>query len=512
MSPKEKQALAAQPVKMEPTTIKDYIRCGYPAVAVESSEEDRLIHEILLLKQSKSLAKITVYKISAAQNFTEMVGDGDPGSVQGGVSFGKAFSMVAEKKQGVLVVFDFQHVIQNPAGYRQLKENFAALKRNGSCVILVAPSWSLPPEMTHEMPVLDFALPTREQLSRALDWVIDAGNLSAPDEELRSACLDSSTGLTLAEAENAFALSLGKTKTLSPAHIADEKMKLVKASGLLELKPIPTIEPGGLGELKRYIRQEVLPSQDDNELAPRGIIMIGVPGVGKSLVSQVLGKWMKRPVLRLDVASLKGSLVGQSEQNMRKTLKLADAVAPCILWIDEIEKGVGGVSSSASSDGGTTLGMVGILLTWLQEHSSPVFVVATCNRYDLLPAELTRAGRFDERLFLDLPIDIEREEIALVHLNRFSNAKNNDQLASFCVALTDQFTGAEIEQLIKSAARQTKRNITEEALHDAVKDIRPISHVKGDEISKLRTWAKTAFRSANTLPDANGKVRTVRTE
>jgi hypothetical protein len=500
-----------QPTAIEPTTIRDYVRCGYPAIAVESSEEGRLIAEVFALKSTKALKDIEIFIISGSQKFSTVDAKGNVKPVADGYSFPRAFSTVAEKKQSVLIAFDFQHMVNNPAGYRNLKDQFALLKRNGSCVILAAPSWNLPPEMTHEIPVLDFALPTRSQLSTALDLIVDSGSITPPDDMLRAECLDAASGLTLEEAENAFALSLAKTKVLAPAHIADEKMKLVKASGLLELKPPPPIQPGGLGEVKRYIDQEVVTVKNDDLLAPRGIMFVGMPGGGKSLTSQAIGGWLGWPVLRLDVAGLKGSLVGQSEGNMRKALKLADAVSPCVLWIDEIEKGVGGVSSSAASDGGTTLGMVGILLTWLQEHKTRVFVVATCNKYELLPSELTRAGRFDERFFVDLPNELERGEIAMVHLARFSTADDNKSLSEAIIPLTDQWTGAEIEQLIKSAARRTKRVVTIDALKDAAKDIRPISHVKADEISKLRNWAKATFRMANTLPETESlKARKIR--
>jgi SpoVK/Ycf46/Vps4 family AAA+-type ATPase len=199
------------------------------------------------------------------------------------------------------------------------------------------------------------------------------------------------------------------------------------------------------------------------------------------------------------LASAKGSLVGQSEGNIRHALATVDALGESVLWLDEIEKTTSGVSSSGQTDGGTVSGMVEILLTWLQEHTTPVVVVATCNRYDLLPPELTRAGRFDERFFLDLPTASEREQIAAVHLRRLCNNHCNvavvNDIPVQVAQLTDQWTGAEIEQLIKSAARRTNRQLTPASLEAASRDIIPISRTSN--IQELRQWASTHLRRAN---------------
>jgi SpoVK/Ycf46/Vps4 family AAA+-type ATPase len=372
-------------------------------------------------------------------------------------------------------------------------------------VLLLAPSWNLPAELQHEIPVLQDPLPETGELETALDVIVEArkeaGKPVKLTTEQRKALLQSARGLTRNEAENAFALAAGNG--LEPHAVETEKMRLVKSKCMSVEQPTDPESLGGMGELKRYVDQEVIPAKDDDQLRVRGILMVGIPGVGKSLACKAIAAKMGLPLVRLDISAAKGSLVGESEAALRHALATVDAVAPCVLWIDEIEKAVGGYSSSAQTDGGTTLGMVGALLTWLQEHTSPVVVVATCNDYQKLPPEMARAGRFDERFFLDLPVPSERVEIALIHLAKLG--VEIDGLPKKVSAMTTDWTGAEIEQLVKSAARRTKRQVTEASLTEAAKDIIPIS--RSANIKDLREWANHYLRRAN---DSDGAAKTGR--
>ena len=495
--------------------LKNYRNAGYPIVAVRSVEERRFLTELesnFKTDDDETAPRLSV--ISAAGSLLEISQiDGEWKEVsQVDSNYRAAFVAASEADDSILIVFDFQHIIGNGAAYRMLLDRVPKLKSHGSLVVLVAPDWKLPKELEHEIAIVDHGLPTRDELNAAIDVVADVANHEVTQEH-RETLLDAACGLTFEEAESAFALSWATHKSFDATSVEQQKMNLVKQSGFLEYWPAADqADVGGLGGLKSYLADEVLPVKHDEQLRVRGMLLVGVPGTGKSLSARAAGSQLGWPVLRLDVASLKGGLVGQSESNMRSALALAEAVSPCVLWLDEIEKGVGGVASSASTDGGTTLGMVGQLLNWLQEHRKPILTIGTCNDYDKLPAELTRAGRFDERFFVDLPIAAERSEIAAVHLDRFNCDCDIDATAETIRQNTKGFTGAEIEQLVKSVARRTGRKPRTDAIIEAAKEIKPISVVKADDIKRLQEWATTTLRTANTTeaPTATRRARSLR--
>lgn len=496
-----------------------YISAGYPALAIATTDEDRTVHSIL--SQCKSFEK--KWKIAATGGLIDassgkriegaapgvsMPGMPQQAAPQGAVAYADAFERTSKSREPVVtIVLDFQHSIRNATSYRALRNSLLDLKQNGSVIIFLAPSWSLPPELEHDIPVIHESLPSREELSAALRVCVDGVQASRTRNKQAALTISSSTvksildaasGLTLAEAEGAMALAYNG-KEFDASTVLDEKMATIKSCGYLEVsKPASLSEVGGLGELRRYIQEEVVPTIDDPLLRVRGMIFAGVPGGGKSLMSRVLGSILGRAVVRADIAATKGSKVGETEANTKQMLKLVEAVAPCVLYFDEIEKANAG--HAQSNDGGVSAAQNGILLTWLQDHTADVITVATCNNYLRLPAELTRAGRFDERFFVDLPILNERIDIAAVHLRSFGC---KDELvasaADMIAGHTDGWTGAEIEQLVKSSARRTRRNITEASLIECKADIKPISQVRAQEISELRAWGKANLRLANSL-------------
>lgn len=479
--------------------LKAYSAAAYPAVAVSTPDEERVTAQII-----RDFPDMKAIWILAACGGLR---DARTGATVENAQYPQAIVKAANQQDTILILLDYQHVIRNASGYRQLRLAFPALKANGSIVILLAPSWQLPEEIKHDVPVIESSLPSRQELAASLKVCSESVEASITDEK---PILDSASGLTLAEAENAFALAYAEKKSFDPARILQEKLKLVRQSGQLEIAlPADSADLGGLQGLREYVEAEVIPSLRDESLRVRGMLLLGIPGTGKSLFARVMGSLLQWPVLRCDMSSLKGSLVGQSEGNMRAALKLAEAVSPCILYMDEIEKAVAGHQSSGQTDSGVSSGMLGILLTWLQEHKSPIIVIATCNRYETLPAELTRAGRIDERWFVDLPTKSERQEIAAIHLRKFG--VETDGRAEVIADLSDGWTGAEIEQLVKSAARRHERKPTAEQLTAVSKEIKPISKVRADEIQKLRDWGKAQLRIANTqeLQATGRKVRAI---
>ena len=474
--------------------IKNYLAAAYPAVAIASADEDRTIAAVVADGN-----KHAVWYIAAVGGLK----DARAGMkvLEPGMGYTQALAKVAGADDTILIILDYRHIVSNAGAYRALRNIFADLKKRGSMVVLVGPCWNLPPEIEHDCPVINAPLPTRGELAGALLTVVQDANLQAPNAEVTQAILDAASGLTLGQAESAMSLSYAEKGHVFADRVLSEKLKLIKQSGKLELAmPADSSDLGGLGALRTYIKDELIPKLRHPVLAVRGLLFVGVPGTGKSLASRVLGSLVNWPVLRCDVASLKGSLVGQSEANMRAALQLAEAVSPCVLFFDEIEKAVGGYASSAQSDSGVTLGMVGLLLSWLQEHKSSIITVATCNDYAKLPAELTRAGRFDQRFFVDLPTTAERQEIASIHLKKLgcNGCDENFELPEIIASISDGWTGAEIEQLVKSAARRADAGITDALIRTCAADIKPLSRVRAAEIASLREWGRAQLKVANT--------------
>lgn len=476
--------------------LQSYFDCGYPAVAVETLEEKRLIEEC---KHRRMAEK--VFSIAAAGGLINEGGN-TPSVIDNTGNFTKAFEYMTRQDESLLMVYDFQHMVSAPTSYRPLIRAMGHYKARGTMVILVAPIWKLPEELKHMIPVIRAELPSIEELEIPLTEVIKSAGKDVSRAH-KTTLISAARGLTLEQAENAFALS--SRKNFDYSVVEREKMQLVRSDYMSVETPKDISLLAGLGQLKSYITDEILPSKDDLQLQVRGLLLVGVPGTGKSLSSRVAASLLQWPLVRFDISAAKGSLVGQSEANIRKALQTADAIAPCVLWLDEVEKAVGGHSSSSHLDGGTTLAMVGTLLTWMQEHKTSVLVVATCNDYEKLPSEMTRAGRFDEKFFLDLPSKKEREDIATVHLKLLGC---DLMMADAISEMAEDWTGAEIEQLIKSAARRTKRKLTLEMLERCHKEIIPIS--KGPGIQALREWAGKNLRRANTLEETIGTQRKMR--
>lgn len=233
---------------------------------------------------------------------------------------------------------------------------------------------------------------------------------------------------------------------------------------------------------------------------PKGIMLLGVPGCGKSLTAKAVAKSWNYPLLRFDIGKVFGGIVGESEQNVRKALDIAKAIAPCVLWIDEIEKGLSGVQSSGQTDGGTTSRVFGTLLTWMQEKTEPVFVIATANNIKELPPELMRKGRFDEVFFVDLPSIEERKKIFQIHISSRKRAIEKFNLEELSKA-TKGFSGSEIEECVKEGlqtAFSENRDIEENDIINAAKQTVPLSITMGEGLRKLREWAKFRARQAST--------------
>jgi len=351
--------------------------------------------------------------------------------------------------------------------------------------VIVAPVVQIPIELEKGFVVLEHELPARDQLEEiARSIATEAGEL--PEGDQLSAVLDAAAGLTRIEAESAFSLSLVRQGRLAPEALWELKSGMLKKSGLLTLHRSGEsfADLGGLEALKTFCSRVLRPGRR-SDVRARGVLALGPPGSGKSAFCKSLGTETGWPTLILDVGALLGSLVGQSEANIRQALRLVDAMSPCIVMIDEVEKALSGVASSGQTDSGVSARMFASFLTWLNDHDSDAFVVCTANDVSRLPPEFARAERFDATFFLDLPSAREKEVIWRLYLDRYGLDPEQRRPGD-----TD-FTGAEIRACCRLAA------LLDVSLLDAAQNIVPVAVTAGESIERLRTWASGRCLSAD---------------
>jgi AAA+ superfamily predicted ATPase len=371
-------------------------------------------------------------------------------------------------------------------------------------VLLSTPRVTLPPDLRKEVPTVELPLPGREQLEQVLS---QAARTTGVRCEADDALIDAARGLTVMEARLAFgraAAELDRLDHTAVPSVAREKARIIQESAVLEHIPSDARmdEVGGLDTLKSWLdrrgRAFGSGAREFGLDAPKGVLLLGVQGCGKSLCAKAVAAAWQFPLLRLDVGRVFGGLVGESEGNIREALRITQALAPCVLWIDEIEKGIAGMGSSDRSDGGTTARVVGTLLTWMQEKRDPVFVVATANSVDLLPPELLRKGRFDEIFFVDLPTEQVRRDILGIHLRRKRRDPARFDLDALARAAAG-YSGAELEEAVREGlfnAFAEGRELATEHVAMALEATYPLSRTMREKIEGLRAWARVRARFA----------------
>jgi len=377
----------------------------------------------------------------------------------------------------ILVLRNFHRFLGNAEVIQALDSVVSQGKVNHTFVVILSPVIQIPIELERQFVVVEHDLPGRDQLEQiATEIALEPGELPEGDD-LRLV-LDAASGLTRMEAENAFSLSLVRHRKLAPETLWELKTGALKKSGLLTLHRGGESfdDLGGLRCLKGFCINALEGSRKGSVRA-RGVLLLGVPGVGKSAFAKALGNQTGRPTLVLDVGSLMGSLVGQTEERTRQALRIADAMAPCILFIDEVEKALSGSQSSGQTDSGVSARLLGTLLSWLNDHVSDVFVVATANDVSKLPPELTRAERFDGIFFLDLPDREEKDLIWRMYIEKFG--LRTDQI----LPQDRDWTPAEIKATCRLAS------LFDDSVHHAAQYIVPIAVTAGESVEKLRNWA-----------------------
>lgn len=482
------------------------IQAQYPLIYLVTSEEERSEQAIAMIAQSKPQQKVFVWTVTHG-----IVEYGQPRNTtqHNTVSPEAAIEWVIRQREpGIFIFKDLHPFIDSPATTRWLRDAIASFKGTQKAIILMSPVQTVPIELEKEVVVLDFPLPTMAELNQVLSNQLQESRNRKITTETREKLLKATLGLTKDEAEKVYRKAYVTTGKLTEAEVdivLSEKKQLIRRNGILEyIEEDETIDSvGGLDELKRWLTQR---SNAFTERAreyglpqPKGMLILGVPGCGKSLIAKTTCRLWGLPLLRLDMGRVyDGSMVGRSEANLRNALKTAESISPVILFIDELDKAFAGTSGSADSDGGTSSRIFGSFLTWMQEKNSPVFVMATANRVERLPGEFLRKGRFDEIFFVDLPTSEERQEIFKIHLNKRRREIDRfdiEQLAK----VSDGFSGAEIEQAIIAAmydAFAQDREFTQLDIIAAIKATLPLSKTMTEQVTALRDWARQRARPA----------------
>lgn len=504
---------SAQQVSKE---IDILIRARCPLIYVVSHEEERVVATLAALaqKQDKPLQLW-----SATDGLRACAANGRPGQVlRADVGDPTAILQLAQETQTaeIYLLKDFHPYLQDHHIIRRLRDVVYAFKASYKTLILLSPTLVLPQELEKDVAVVDFPLPDFDAIAEILHQLYREMNGKGGFEvrltkREASQLIRAAQGLTLSEAESAFAKSIVDDGLLGAddiSRVLKEKEQVIRKSQILEYctSPCRIEDIGGLDQLKLWLlrRKKAMAfvAKDSLLPAPRGLLLLGAPGCGKSLTAKAVASAWSLPLLRLDFGKIYSGLVGSSEDNLRRVLKVAESVAPAVLWVDEIEKGLSGLQGAG--DGGTSARVVGTFLTWMQEKQSQVFVVATANKIESLPPELFRRGRFDEIFFVDLPNPLARKEILAIHLRRFKvevATSAIDALARAC----DGFSGAEIEHGIIEAmyaAFAEQRQPTENDVKQAFKEIIPLSVTYADDISRLRSWASHRARPSDSTPAA----------
>ena len=494
--------------------LSPYIKAGYSILYLVTSEESRAD---LQLKKTAEENKRNLVVWSATECFATVTDNGLSNQKQIEDPIEALLSIKSGGANTIYIMRDLHMFFNANKIIRLVRDIARDFKQQKKTMIIVSPVKKIPPELERDVTVIEFELPGREDIETTFSNLYEGaqkkvGKLEADEIEK---CIQSAMGLTVIEAENAFAKSfvqyIGNSKEGSISKmVMAEKANAVKKSGILEYFDVNTSvkDIGGLENLKEWlaIRSKAFSkaARDFGLPMPRGILLAGLPGCGKSLSAKAASNILGVPLLRFDIGRVFGGLVGESERNMRTAIQTAEAVGNCVLWIDEMEKAFAGMGGSGSTDGGTSQRVFGNFITWMQEKSAPCFIIATVNRIDGLPPELLRKGRFDETFFVGLPSAKERAQIFKIHLQRYGKKldKFSDKDLEEFVKLSEGFSGAEIEETVVTglySAFHHERELFSEDVIKALKTTNPLSRSKAKELEAMAAWAEANAINASKI-------------
>lgn len=494
-----------------------FVKSRYPLIYIVSFEEERVITELAALAES---SKKELFVWTCTQGIYSI---SKKAFVKGTENPVGALEQVIEYKDRAFFIFKdfhyyleepFQQYLENPVAVRRkLRDTVLALRGSFKTLFILSPVLKIPSELEKDIVIVDFPLPDFEGIKNILHATLTSISRRHQEiqfnisDDLAERVVKACMGMTASEVENVFAKAIVNDRKFDEQDlglIVAEKKQIIRKAGMLEY--FETVEDfsnvGGLGNMKEWLKKRSGAFSDRARAfglpEPKGLLLLGVQGCGKSLVSKCISSLWKLPLLRFDVGNIFGKYVGESEENLRKALRVAEALSPAILWMDEIEKAFAGVGGGSSADSGLSTRIFGSFITWLQEKTSPVFVIATANSIENLPPELLRKGRFDEIFFVDLPSGPERSAIFKIHLAKRKRDPQKFAIPSL-VGLSEGFSGAEIEQAIISSmydAFYEGRDIETSDVERALGETVPLSQTMKEKIDYLRDWAKLRARPA----------------
>jgi len=481
-----------------------FLKARYPIIYINTIEEDRV--EYVIRKNIKTNLNRSIYSWDFVDGYTNNPNN-EGFAKRNPLQALELVERLNAETPALFLLKDFNRFLTDLSISRKLRNISRILKLQPKTIIIIGSDLTIPKELQDLITVIQFQLPLEEEISQELNRLISSLNIKVGSqlfESLTRAC----QGLSLERIRRVLSKIIATYKTIDNDSIAvllSEKKQIISQTEILEYSSVneQIANLGGLENLKDWLKKRKtafgLQAFNYGLPTPRGLLLIGIQGTGKSLTAKAIANDWQLPLLKLDVGKLFGGIVGESESRLRQMINVAETISPCILWIDEIDKAFSNTDNRG--DSGTSNRVLATFISWLSEKTKPVFVIATANNIDLLPIEIIRKGRFDEIFFLDLPEKEEREEIFKIHLQTFRpnswESFDYNQLAQ----ASESFSGAEIRQSIIEAmyhAFYEKREFTTEDICTALKELIPLAHLESDQMIRLQQWASSGrIRSAS---------------
>jgi SpoVK/Ycf46/Vps4 family AAA+-type ATPase len=474
-----------------------FLKARYPIIYINTIEEDRV--EYVIRKSVKTNLNRSIYSWDFVDGYTNNPNN-EGFAKRNPLQALELVERLNTETPALFLLKDFNRFLTDLSISRKLRNISRILKLQPKTIIIVGSDLTIPKELQDLITVLEFQLPLEDEIAQELNRLINSLNIKVDPqlfENLTRAC----QGLSLERIRRVLSKIIATYKTIDDNSIAillSEKKQIISQTEILEYFSVneKITNLGGLDNLKDWLkkRKTAFSIQASNYglPTPRGLLLIGIQGTGKSLTAKVIANDWQLPLLKLDVGKLFGGIVGESESRLRQMIHVAETISPCILWIDEIDKAF--TNTESKGDSGTSNRVLATFISWLSEKTKPVFVISTANNIDLLPLEIIRKGRFDEIFFLDLPKQDEREEIFKIHLQDFRPKScklfNYTKLAK----LSESFSGAEIRQSIIEGmyhAFYEKREFTTDDICVALKELIPLANLESNQMLKLQNWASS---------------------